>query len=107
MTNKEILDIYLENGLIRTCVECQFAHIKDKSLREDFFQDLCLLLLEHPKLEDAHNNNKMNAFISAICTRQLFSRTSPFYKAYRKFLDRANTEITDELADTTPDTDNE
>lgn len=106
MTNKEIVDIYLNNGLIRTCVECQFSAMKDKTFLEDFYQDLVLILLEYSndKLNDAHSNNKMNALVSAICLRQLFSRTSPFYKAYRKFLDRANTEITEELADKTPDT---
>lgn len=106
MTNREIVDIYLENGLIRTCVECQFAAMKDKQFREDFYQDLVVILLDYPneKLQDAHNNNKMNALISAICLRQLFSRTSPFYKSYKKFLEKANFEITEEIADTTPDT---
>lgn len=70
---------------------------------EDMFQDLCIILLEDPKLENVHMNNKMNAYISQILIRQLFSKTSPFYMTYRKFNDRANAEITPEMADKIPD----
>lgn len=107
LTNREIVDFYLNNGLIRTCVECQFANLKDRSkndYKEDFFQDLIVILLtyDNEKLNDAHLNNHFNALVTAICIRQLFSKTSPFYKTYIKFADRTG-EITEVLEDTLPD----
>lgn len=107
MSNKEIVDIYLENGLISRCVDCQFAQIKDaeKQNKEDFFQDLCLILLEYDneKMNDAHLNNHFNALVTAICIRNLWSKTSPYYKNYKKFIDRASGEITDEMMETIGD----
>lgn len=107
MTNNEILEHYLSNGLIRRCVECQFAQLKDRTNMEDMFQDLCLILLEDPKLENVHNDGKMNAYVSQILIRQIFSKTSPYYMTYRRFQDRANNEITDDLADKIPDVKND
>lgn len=103
MTNNEILETYLQNGLIRRCVECQFAQLKDREYMEDMFQDLCIILLEDPKLENVHNNNKMNAYVSQILIRQLFSKTSPFYMTYRRFNEKTSSEITPEMADKMPD----
>ena len=93
MTNREIVDIYLKNGLIRQCIECQFAKAKaDKEWESDFFQDLVIILLEYEneKLLDAHINNHMNALVSRIIINQLWSNTSPYYKTYKRFFDRSD-----------------
>ena len=105
MTNKEIVDIYLENGLITRCVDCQFSQIKDKQFKEDFRQDLVIILLEYDneRLNEIHNSNRMNSFITAILLRNLWSVTSPYYKKYRKFMDKASEEITDEIINTIGD----
>ena len=104
MTAKEIVDIYIQNGLIEKCVNYQFRGIKDKSIKQfkdDFLQDLIITLYEYPleKLEDAHNNNHFNALITSIIIRQVFSQTSPFYSQYRKFSDKSD-DITEEMIDT-------
>lgn len=104
MTSKEIVDIYIDNGLIQKCVDYQFRNIKDKSVKQfkdDLFQDLVVILYEYDieKLKDAHLNNHFNALISAIIIRQAFSKTSPFYQQYRRFLDHSD-DITAELEDT-------
>lgn len=106
MTNREIVDIYLENGLIQTCVDCQFANVRDgRQYKEDFFQDLILILLtyDNDKLNDAHNNNHFNALVSRIIINNIYSKTSPFYKDYKKFNDRIISEITDEIKETLRD----
>lgn len=93
MTNREIVDIYLKNGLIKKCVECQFAKSKtDKQFEEDFFQDLIIILLtyDNEKLNDAHNNNHFNAFVSRIIINNIYSNTSNYYKAYKRFGDRSD-----------------
>ena len=85
-TNKEIVEIYLNNGLIKECVKYQFAKWKQWEYQEDFFQDLVLILLEYDneKLNDAHLNNHFNALVTRIIINNIYSKTSPFYKAYIK-----------------------
>ena len=104
MTNKEIIDIYLQNGLIQRCAECQFANLKDKQFKDDFMNDLVIILYEYDndKMNDAHNNNHFNALVTAICIRNLWSHTSPYYKTYKKFMDRSD-DITTEIEETIAD----
>lgn len=103
LSAKEIVDIYIANGLIQECVDYQFRKIKDKGIRQfkdDFFQDLILILYEYDvdKLTDAHSNKHMNALISRIIINNLWSSTSPFYTQYRKFMDKGD-DITPEMED--------
>ena len=97
LENNEIVNIYLENGLIKTCVECNFAKLGDHTYEEDFFQDLVLILLEYDnnKMNNAHSNNHMNALLTRIIRNNIFSKTSPYYKMYKKQTDRED-EITKE-----------
>lgn len=97
LTNNEIVTIYLENGLIDRCVDCQWAKKKNgKRNKDDFYQDLILTLLEYDngKMNDAHDNNHFNALITRIITNNIFSKTSPYYTKYEKWDDR-EVEITD------------
>lgn len=75
--------------LIKTCVDCQFAKLENwkKQFREDMFHDLIITLMEYPecKVEDAVNNNHLNALITKILVNNLYSTTSPFFKKYLKF----------------------
>lgn len=87
MTNREIVDIYLNNGLIKTCIDCQFAKIPDQGNKNDFFQDLIVILLtyDNAKMMDAHTNNHMNALITRIIINNIWSDTSRYYADYEKF----------------------
>lgn len=104
MENKEIVDIYIENGLIEKCVDYQFSKVKDRAVKQykdDLYQDLIIILYEYDneKIVDAHNNNHFNALVTSIIIKQLWSSTSPFYIRYRKFQDKSD-DITKELEDT-------
>ena len=104
LTAREIVDIYLNNGLIKTCVDYQFAKVKDKSIlqfKDDFFQDLMLILYTYDveKLNDAHKNNHFNALVTRIIINNIWSNTSPFYREYRKFNEKTD-EITPQIIDT-------
>lgn len=106
MTNKEIVEYYLESGLIDTCLDCQYAQLGcDYEFKDDFRNDLLLTLYEYPneKLLDAHLNKHFNALVSRIIINNIYSKTSPYYTAYKKFRDRACELITDELKDTLGD----
>ena len=104
MTVKDIVDIYINNGLLRECVDYQFAKVKDKSVlqfKDDFYQDLVVTLYTYDieKLKDAHLNNHFNALVTRIIINNIWSTTSPFYRDYRRF-DRRTDEITTKLEDT-------
>lgn len=104
MTNKEIIDPYIQSGLLEQCVSYQFAKVKDKAVKQfkdDFINDLIVYLYSYDleKVLDAHLNNHMNALITSIIIKQLWSNTSPFYTKYRKFMDRSD-DITTEIEET-------
>lgn len=104
MTAKEIIDPYIQSGLLADCVSYQFAKVKDKAVKQfkdDFLQDLIIYLYSYDleKLTDAHTNNRFNALVTSILIKNLWSSTSPFYTKYRKFMDRSD-DITEEIIDT-------
>ena len=98
MSNKEIVEYYLNNGLIQTCVDCQFSKIQDKQFKDDFFQDLCIILLtyDNDKMMDAHQNGHFNALVSRIIINQIYSVTSPYYRDYYKYLNKMRDYIPDD-----------
>lgn len=103
-SNREIVDMYLNNRLLLTCVECQFAKLKNKNNLEDFFQDLVLYLLsyDNEKLNNAHLNNHFNALVTRIIQNNIFSVTSPYYKNYIKFESKTE-EINNKIRETVID----
>lgn len=91
MTNNEILQIYLDNGLIRTCVDCQFSRLCrldpwKMQYKEDFFQDLIQIILKYDntKLNDVHGKGWMNGWLTRVILNQLYSSSSEFYTTYLK-----------------------
>ena len=85
-TNQEILQEWLDNRLLKTCVECQFSKLENRQYEDDFFQDLCLIILTYPndKLNDAYNKHP-NAFITRCIQNNIFSINSPYYKTYMRY----------------------
>lgn len=55
-------------------------------MKDDLAQEIYLILLEydHDKLQEMINNNQIKFFISRIITNQYNSKTSIFYKKYKK-----------------------
>lgn len=75
-------------ALIRTC--CRFQVNKYSiplDLHDDVLQLVCLVILEYDnaKLNKIVEENHLNAFVTGVLTRQLYSRNSPFYREFRKF----------------------
>lgn len=93
MTNQEIVDKYLQSGLIRKCVDMQFEKLRKEGqpwklqYKEDLFQDVIVYLLtyDNDKMNDADINNHFNALITRILINQLWSKSSKFYTQYLKF----------------------
>lgn len=75
-------------SLIRTC--CRFQVNKfsiPQDLHDDVLQLVCLVILEYDnaKLNKIVEENHLNAFVTGILVRQLYSKNSPFYREFRKF----------------------
>ena len=75
-------------SLIRTC--CRFQVNKysiPHELHDDVLQIVCLVILEYDnaKLNKIVEENHLNAFVTGILVRQLYSKNSPFYREFRKF----------------------
>ena len=54
---------------------------------DDLEQEIYTILLEYDvdKIIDMYNKKQLKFFIVGIVTRQYFSKTSPFYKKYKKY----------------------
>ena len=95
-TNTEILQAVLDNGLLKKCVDCQFFKAGITDYKDDFFQDLCLIILEYDneKLNNAYQNH-FNAWITRVIQNNLMSVTSKFYANYKKWDNLKAGDITD------------
>lgn len=85
LSNNEIL---LDNlNLINTCISYQVTKYNQYRFIDDIKQDIYLIILnyDNEKLNKIVDDKRMNAFITGILVNQLYSRTSPFYRRYRKF----------------------
>lgn len=87
MTPKEI--VFQNYDLIRTCIDCQFAKLKDQGkmqYKEDLLGDIILELCDYgDKLVDAYEHKHLNALITKIIINNIYSSTSRFYNKYLKF----------------------
>lgn len=54
---------------------------------DDLEQEVYAILLEYDvdKIIEMYNKKQLKFFIVGIITRQYFSKTSPFYKKYKKY----------------------
>lgn len=97
MTNNEIVANNFE--LIKLCCSHQ-CRIYDTPMEylPDIIQDLCMILLEYDneKLEKINNDNRLNAFVTGILVRQLFSTNSQTYRTYRRLRELSN-EVTEDV----------
>lgn len=98
LSNTEI--VAQNQELINKCIYYQTRKYGEFKFIEDLTQDLNLILLEYDneRLNMIVDENHLNAFITGILSRQLFSSNSPYYKRYKKFLNLSN-EITPYISD--------
>lgn len=97
LTNKQIVEMNLDNGLIHRCVSFQFNKLPKSDwwkyqYMKDLEQDIVVFMLEYDndKLNDVHKNKHDNAFITRMIINQIYSVRSKFYAQYLKFRLKAN-----------------
>lgn len=99
MFNKIMNELYEEETVKKI-----IRNMKILSDADDLEQEIYLILLEYneEKIIEMYNKKQLKFFIIGIIQRQYHSKTSPFYKKYKKYytlIDENtinNTEITDE-----------
>ena len=59
----------------------------DESLKDDFIQEMYLILLEYNenKILELYSKNQLKYFLIRICVNNYKSTTSPWYKKYMKY----------------------
>lgn len=92
---QEIIDYILKTKLIETCVKYNTNKSSNTELKNDLIQECFLWVCNYDldKLTNAYENRHLNALITRFIQNQWFSKTSPFYKYFKRF-DLASDEIT-------------
>lgn len=102
MTNNEIVSDNLD--LIKLCCSYQVRkYDTPNEFLDDIVQDVCITLLEYDnaKLNNIVEEGHLNAFISGILVRQLYSTNSQTYRIYRRMRELSN-EVTEDMAPAEP-----
>lgn len=103
MFNKIITEVY-EKEIVKEIISNMKVNSMDA---DDLEQEIYMILLEYNKnkIIELYNNKQLIYFIVGIIQRQYNSKTSPFYKKYKKYYSIVdenvinNMEITEEEFD--------
>lgn len=92
----EIINKIIKEKIVETCVQYRLNKCKSNYLKEELVQECYLWLTEYDieKLNDAYENRHLSALVTAYIVRQWFSKTSDYYKRYKRWDERTD-EITD------------
>jgi len=84
LSNNQIVELEYDN--IKKIVKNILKNSSDYHLRDDLTQDICLILLcqSNENLIKLHKKNQVVYFATRIILNQVKSKTSPFYKKYKK-----------------------
>lgn len=83
MLSKILIELEEENVLREMCTNMNVS----PNDMDDFVQELYVILLEYnqDKIIELYNKKQLKFFIVGIIQRQYHSKTSPFYKKYKKY----------------------
>lgn len=98
ITKAEIIQKIADDRMVEKLVnKIRKDDITDK---QDLIQDIYLMLMEYDesKLQEIWNKKQMNFFLVKVVGNNIFSKTSPYYRKYKKFRDLTE-EITQEIKD--------
>ncbi len=101
MTRQEIVAKLAQEGIVEQMC-ANIAHVRELTPDlKDLAQTIYLVLLEYDeeKIVDLWESNAIGFFIARIAANQYNSKTSPFYKLFRRFRDKCdilNPQLNDE-----------
>lgn len=96
ISRDEIIKYLEKSKLIETCVQYRLNRCKDKEMLKEMVQETWVWALTYDldKMVDAYLNGHLSALITRFICNQYFSRTSAFYRQFKKF-----DLFTDEISD--------
>lgn len=82
--NKNIYQIIAEEKLIEQLID---KYNVKTIYKDDLAQEIYLIILtkDESKLKEMYHNNQLNFYLARIISNQYFSKTSMFYKDYKKY----------------------
>lgn len=82
--NKNIYQIIAEEKLIEQLID---KYNVKTIYKDDLAQEIYLIILtkDESKLKEMYDNNQLNFYLARIISNQYFSKTSMFYKDYKKY----------------------
>lgn len=86
--SRQIVGEIVKEGLIWSIINTITDNGKlqvDPSALEDLHQDLCLSLLENPKLPALYAKGEHRYYITRMVLNNIISSDSPYYRHYLKF----------------------
>ena len=86
--SRKIVEQIVKDGLIWSIINTITDNGKlqvDPSALEDLHQDLCLSLLENPKLPALYEKGEHRYYITRMVLNNIISSDSPYYRHYLKF----------------------
>lgn len=94
-SRETIVQYIMDEGLVETCVKYRLNKCRDPELKKEMVQETYLWLLTYDldKLRDAWVNKHLSALITRFICNQFFSKTSAFYRQFKRF-DLCTDEIT-------------
>ena len=84
MNKQDIITIIHKEHWIENIIK---KYNLDGSLKDDFIQEMYLILLEYneDKIVELYSKNQLKYFLIRICVNNYKSTTSPWYKKYMKY----------------------
>jgi hypothetical protein len=92
MFNTILIELYEKNTIKDIIRNLQV----DEQDAEDLEQEIYMILLEYDndKIIDMYNNKQLKYFIVGVIQRQYYSKTSPYYKKYKKYYSLVDENVT-------------
>lgn len=83
MLNKIMTELYTKNIIKDIIINFRV----DESDADDLEQEIYQILLEYDenKVIEMYRNKQLKFFLVGVIQRQYFSKTSPYYKKYKKY----------------------
>lgn len=78
------IDHIIKNKIIENLVD---AYNVPSTYKDDLIQEIYLIILQYDSntLKQLYDKKQLKYFIAKIITNQFFSKTSTFYKTYKKY----------------------
>lgn len=92
------IDYIIENKIVENLID---AYNIPDTYKDDLIQEIYLIILQYDTntLQQLYEKKQLKYYIAKIITNQFFSKTSSFYKTYKKYYKQLIDEQQDPFAE--------